>query len=233
VGASAFAHKGGIHVNAVNKLSASYEHIKPELVGNQQRVLVGELAGRANIMLKARTLGLQLEEKSPEAMKVLDEVKRLENQGYEFEAADASFELLVRKKLQDRRPFFELDEYHISARKNMVHGFATCEATVKLRVGGEVFHEVADGDGPVNALDAALRCALVKRYPQLAKVHLIDYKVRIINSSGGTAARIRVLIESSDGVNEWGTVGVSENVIEASWMALTDSFEYYLGKNPA
>jgi 2-isopropylmalate synthase len=232
VGISSFAHKGGMHVNAVNKAGNSYEHIDPAIVGNHTRILVGELSGRTNVMLKARELGLPLDEKSEQTRQILEEIKKLENEGYEFESADATFELLVRKKLQGRRPFFELDEYHISARKNMVLGTDTCEATVKLRVGSEVFHTVADGDGPVNALDAALRRALVQRYPQLDKVHLIDYKVRIINSSGGTAARIRVLIESSDGTNEWGTVGVSENVIEASWIALVDSFEYYLGKNP-
>ena len=173
VGSAAFAHKGGIHVNAVNKLAASYEHIRPELVGNSQRVLVGELAGRANVMLKARTLGLQLGEKSPEALKVLEEIKRLENQGYEFEAADASFELLVRRTLGTYTPFFELNEYHVSIRKDNASGRDTIEATIKISVNGETVHEVAEGDGPVNALDAALRKALVRFFPQLAEANLL------------------------------------------------------------
>ena len=230
VGASAFAHKGGIHVNAVNKLSASYEHIRPELVGNSQRVLVGELAGRANIMLKARTLGLKLEEKSPEALKVLDEVKRLENQGYEYEAADASFELLVRKSLDQYKPFFELVEYHVSIRKNSAHGFDACEATIKLNVNGEKVYTVAEGDGPVNALDAALRTALIRFYPKLADMNLVDYTVRIIDSKSGTAAKTRVFIESSDGDTTWATVGVSYDIIEASWLALRDSVDFLLSR---
>ena len=230
VGSAAFAHKGGIHVNAVNKLASSYEHIAPELVGNHQRVLVGELAGRANIMLKARTLGLKLEEKSPEALKVLEQIKSLENQGYEFEAADASFELLVRKALGQYQPFFELVEYHVSIRKNSAHGFDACEATIKLSVGGEKVYTVAEGDGPVNALDAALRQALVRFYPKLESMKLVDYKVRIIDSQSGTAAKTRVFIESSDGDSTWGTVGVSYDIIEASWLALRDSVDYLLAR---
>jgi 2-isopropylmalate synthase len=230
VGSAAFAHKGGIHVNAVNKLAASYEHIEPTKVGNFQRVLVGELAGRANIMLKARTLGLQLEEKSPEAMVVLEQVKALENQGYEFEAADASFELLVRKALGQYQPFFELVEYHVSIRKNATHGFDLCEATIKLSVNGEKVYTVAEGDGPVNALDAALRQALVRFYPALEGMRLVDYKVRIIDSRSGTAAKTRVFIESSDGDRSWATVGVSFDIIEASWLALRDSVDYLLAR---
>jgi 2-isopropylmalate synthase len=230
VGSAAFAHKGGIHVNAVNKLARSYEHISPELVGNHQRVLVGELAGRANIMLKARTLGLKLEEKSPEALKVLDQVKQLENEGYEFEAADASFELLVRKALGQYQPFFELVEYHVSIRKNSAHGFDACEATIKLSVNGEKVYTVAEGDGPVNALDAALRSALIRFYPRLEQMQLVDYKVRIIDSHSGTAAKTRVFIESSDGDATWATVGVSFDIIEASWLALRDSVDYLLAR---
>ncbi len=230
VGSAAFAHKGGIHVNAVNKLAASYEHIAPELVGNHQRVLVGELAGRANIMLKARTLGLKLEEKSPEALKVLDKIKSLENQGYEFEAADASFELLVRKSLDQYKPFFELVEYHVSIRKNGAHKFDAVEATIKLTVNGEKVYTVAEGDGPVNALDAALRSALIRFYPKLADMKLVDYKVRIIDSTSGTAAKTRVFIESSDGDSTWATVGVSHDIIEASWRALRDSVDYLLSR---
>ena len=230
IGASAFAHKGGIHVNAINKFSASYEHIRPELVGNSQRVLVGELAGRANIMLKAKTLGLKLEEKSPEALKVLDQIKHLENEGYEFEAADASFQLLVRKALGQYKSFFELDEYHVSIRKNSVHGFDACEATIKLSVDGEKVYTVAEGDGPVNALDAAVRSALIRFYPRLEQMKLVDYKVRIIDSKSGTAAKTRVFIESSDGDSTWATVGVSYDIIEASWLALRDSVDFLLSR---
>jgi 2-isopropylmalate synthase len=228
VGSAAFAHKGGIHVNAVNKLAASYEHIRPELVGNSQRVLVGELAGRANVMLKARTLGLQLGEKSPEALKVLEEIKHLENQGYEFEAADASFELLVRKITGGYTPFFELAEYHVSNRKDNVLNKDTSEATMKITVDGETVHEVAEGDGPVNALDAAMRKALIRFYPKLQAMRLVDYKVRIVDSAHGTAAKTRVFIESTDGDANWATVGVSQDIIEASWIALRDSFEFAL-----
>jgi len=230
VGSAAFAHKGGIHVNAVNKLASSYEHIEPEVVGNSRRVLVGELAGRANIMMKARTLGLPLEEKSPLTLEVLDRIKHLENEGYEFEAADASFELLVRKAMKQHSTFFELAEYHVSIRKNTEHGYDTCEATIKLSVNGEKVYTVAEGDGPVNALDAALRSALIKFYPKLADMKLVDYKVRIIDSTQGTAAKTRVFIESSDGETSWGTVGVSYDIIEASWLALRDSVEFLLGR---
>jgi 2-isopropylmalate synthase len=230
VGSAAFAHKGGIHVNAVNKLAASYEHIRPELVGNSQRVLVGELAGRANVMLKARTLGLKLEEKSPEAMKVLEEIKRLENNGYEFEAADASFELLVRKTRGEYQPFFELVDYLVSIRKDNVNGQDTSEATIRLTVDGKPVDEAAEGDGPVNALDGALRKALVRLYPRLATMKLVDYKVRIIDSANGTAAKTRVFIESSDGDSTWATVGVSFDIIEASWLALRDSVDYFLAR---
>ena len=231
VGSAAFAHKGGIHVNAVNKLASSYEHIDPALVGNHQRVLVGELAGRANIMLKARTLGLKLAEKSPAALAVLEQIKTLENQGYEFEAADASFELLVRKALDQYQPFFELIEYHVSIRKNGEHGFDACEATIKLSVNGEKVYTVAEGDGPVNALDAALRQALVRFYPRLQGMSLVDYKVRIIDTHSGTAAKTRVFIESSDGDTSWATVGVSFDIIEASWLALRDSVDYLLARS--
>ena len=232
VGSAAFAHKGGIHVNAVNKLSASYEHIVPEKVGNRQRVLVGELAGRANIMLKARTLGIKLEEKSPEALKVLERVKSLENQGYEFEAADASFELLARKALHQYQPFFELVEYHVSIRRNPEAKYEVSEATLKLKVDGKNQYVVAEGDGPVNALDRALRTALLPFYPKLEQMRLTDYKVRIIDSRRATAPRWkpRVFIESSDGDNSWTTVGVAYDIIEASWLALRDSVDYFLAR---
>lgn len=228
VGLSSFAHKGGMHVNAVNKTDVSYEHIEPALVGNHQRILVGELSGRTNVMLKARELGIELDEKHPATRGILEEIKRMEKEGYEFEAADASFELLVRRHLDGFKSSFELGEYHVSMRKSATDGFTNCEATVKVQIDGESIHTVSDGDGPVNALDNSLRRALIQKYPGVSRFHLIDYKVRIMDSSSGTAARTRVLVISSDGHREWGTVGVSGNVIEASWLALCDSVQYYL-----
>lgn len=231
VGVSSFAHKGGMHVNAVNKTNVSYEHIKPETVGNRQRILVGELSGGANIMMKARELGIELNEKSPETRSILMKVKELEEQGYEFEAADASFELLIARELDHHKPFFDLLEYHVAMRKNSEHQFANCESTVKILIDGELIHTVDNGDGPVNALDNSLRKALKEKYPVVTNIRLIDYKVRIIDSGSGTGARIRVLVESSDGSSEWGTVGVSDNVIEASYLALVDSIKYFLMKS--
>ncbi len=228
VGDSSFAHKGGIHVNAVAKSIRTYEHISPEEVGNRRRVLVGELSGRSNVLMKARDLGAVLDPESPEVHEILNRVKHLEHQGFEFEAADASFLLLVYKALGRYKPSFTLEEYHISMRRNGEHNTSVCEATLKLSVRGRHVHTVAEGDGPVNALDGALRAALVKHYPGIRKVRLTDYKVRILDSKTGTAAKTRVLIESTDGRREWGTVGVSDNIIEASWQALVDSIEYFL-----
>ena len=228
VGQASFAHKGGTHVNAVGKVIHSYEHIRPEEVGNTRRILVGELSGRTNVTMKARELHIDLDEKAPETRQILDTIKRLENEGYEFEGADASFELLVRKTLQHHPAFFDLLEYHVSIRKIPARSFDNCEATVKIAVGGESAYTVSEGDGPVNALDAALRTALVKFYPRIAPIRLTDYKVRIVNSSSGTEAKVRVFIESTDGVRTWSTVGVSTSIVEASWLALVDSIEYYL-----
>jgi len=228
VGDSAFAHKGGTHVNAIVKSSRTYEHVPPETVGNQRRVLVGELSGRSNVLIKARELGMELDADSSEVREILSQIKLLEHQGFEFEAADASFLLLVHKTLRHHKPVFELEEYHVSMRKSGVHQAAICEATLKLNIRGEAVHTVAEGDGPVNALDKALRVALAKHFPRVRCVRLTDYKVRIIDSRDGTAAKTRVLIESTDGEQEWGTVGVSDNIIEASWQALVDSIEYYL-----
>ncbi len=230
VGDTSFAHKGGMHVNAVNKLARSFEHIRPEQVGNRQRILVGELSGKTNVFMKAKELGLSLDEKSPETRDILTKVKELENQGYEFEAADASFDLLVRRALEKRQPLFELEEYHVSIRNSPRRDYATTEATVKLRVNGEPCYTVAEGDGPVNALDTALRSALAKFYPAITAMTLCDYKVRIIDSSHGTEAKTRVLITSAHGSDHWSTVGVSGNIIEASWVALTDSIEYFLSR---
>ncbi len=229
VGAAAFSHKGGTHVNAVSKVLSSYEHIDPALVGNTRHVLVSDLAGRSNIVLKARDLGFDLSNDTPELRAMLATIKELEHKGYEFEAADGSLALLIRRALAHTPPPFTVDAYHVSMRAE--GGSSVCEATVKVRVGEEHAHTVADGDGPVNALDAALRAALVRFYPQLQTVRLTDYKVRILDSTTGTAATTRVLIESSDGTSEWGTIGVNENIIEASLQALVDSLECALAKS--
>ncbi len=228
VGRTAFSHKGGMHVNAVQKLARSYEHIEPETVGNQQVILISELSGQSNVLMKAEELGHKMEKGSEEAKAILNQLKALEKEGYEFEAAEGSFELLVRKALDSYRPLFELHEYHCSTRRHAETRFETCEATVKLSVDGEQAYKVAEGDGPVNALDGALRKALEPFYPAIKEIELRDYKVRIIDSHTGTAAKTRVLIVSTDGRETWGTVGVSYNIIVASWRALVDSFEYYL-----
>jgi len=232
VGEAAFAHKGGMHVNAVEKLARTYEHIEPAKVGNRQRILISELSGQSNVLLKAAELGHPLEKGGREAKALVRQLKELEEEGYEFEAAEASFELLVRKALQTYRPLFNLREYRCNFRRiralELADGFDTCEATVKLEVGDQRFYTVEEGDGPVNALDAALRKALEPSYPQIREIRLTDYRVRIIDGKLGTAAKTRVLIDSTDGTETWSTVGVSFNIIRASWHALVDSIEYYL-----
>ena len=228
VGSSAFAHKGGAHVNAVQKLTTSYEHIDPALVGNRRTVLISDLAGRSNIVIKAQELGFKITNDTPELKAILNRVKELENQGYEYEAAEGSLALLIGKTLRHRKVPFTVETYHVSMRRDSRE--SVCEATVHIRVGKIVHHEVAEGDGPVNALDGALRAALARSFPKLKKVTLTDYKVRILDSATGTAAKTRVLIQSSDGRHEWGTVGVNENIIEASLQALVDSMEYALLK---
>jgi 2-isopropylmalate synthase len=228
VGSAAFAHKGGMHVNAVQKLSASYEHIDPSRVGNQRTVLVSDLSGRSNIVMKAAELGFELKPEMPEVKVITARVKELEGQGYEYEAAEGSLALLIGKTLKRREPPFLVETYHVSMRRDSRE--SVCEATVRIRVGKTVHHEVAEGDGPVNALDGALRAALARSFPRLKKVTLTDYKVRILDSGTGTAAKTRVLIQSTDGQHEWGTVGVNENIIEASLQALADSMEYALLK---
>ncbi len=230
VGSSCFAHKGGMHVNAVQKVAQSYEHVRPEEVGNQQHILVSELSGQSNVLMKAEEFGVALSKGSPEAARILERLKQLEKEGYEFEAAEASFELLMRRSLPGRREFFTLQEYHSTFRRDGAGRYENCEATVKLLVGDVPEYTVADGNGPVAALDAALRRALAPFYPLLNKVELVDYKVRIIDSHTGTGSKTRVLITSSDGTSSWDTVGVSPNIIEASWLALVDSFDYYLTK---
>jgi 2-isopropylmalate synthase len=227
VGDAAFTHKGGLHVHAVQKLARSYEHMDPTLVGNTQNILVSDMSGQSNILGKAAELGLDLQKGSPEVAAILRQVKESEALGYEFEAADASFLLLIQRVLGRQQPLFGLKEYHCSFRRSAVRGAATCEATVKLEVNGRPEYTVEEGDGPVNALDAALRKALRPFYPWIDAVRLSDYKVRIVDGARGTAARTRVLIVSTDGNSTWGTVGVSDNIIEASWHALVDSFEFY------
>ena len=228
VGESAFAHKGGLHVNALRKSKRTYEHILPELVGNERRFLISELSGRSTVL--SRLEKAQIAEDKELAARVLNRVQELENQGYQFEAADASFDLLVKKLMGSYKPYFDLVKYHVTVEKRATGQIVT-EATVKLKVGDKVEHVVGEGDGPVNALDAALRKSLDNFYPSLKDVHLIDYKVRVVNAGAGTAARVRVIIESRDKHSIWGTVGVSENIIEASWQALVDSVEYKLQKD--
>jgi 2-isopropylmalate synthase len=285
VGATAFAHKGGMHAHAVDRVVHSYEHVDPEAVGNYRRVLISDLAGRSNILMKAHELGFTLTNDTPELKSILARIKELEHQGYEFEAAEGSLALLIRHRLKNEEPPFVVETYHVSMRRDVpLHrgdeGKSICEATVKVRVGQEIAHDVAEGDGPVNALDSALRRALVRFYPELQRVKLTDYKVRILETGqaramkdlrtqvkqvkdatrddpavrkqleeakltpivtkvdetaadylatkSGTAAKTRVLIESTNGEEDWGTVGVSDNIIEASLQALVDSMEYGL-----
>ena len=228
VGRTAFAHKGGMHVNAVQKLARSYEHIEPASVGNEQNILVSELSGQSNILIKAVELGLPLEKGSAEASAVLKRVKELENEGYSFEAAGGSLELLIRRELGNHARPFDLTEYHTSFRQYRDGHPPVCEATVKLMVDGTPELTVAEGRGVVNALDLALRKALLPFFPEISEVSLVDYKVRIIDSHDATAAKTRVLIVSTDGENNWGTVGVSENIIEASWLALVDGIDLFL-----
>ncbi|MBL8830737.1 MAG: citramalate synthase [Planctomycetaceae bacterium] len=227
VGASAFAHKGGMHVHAINRVTHSYEHIDPAKVGNERRVLVSELSGRSNIEVLTSKHNLQNDRKLMD--KILAEVVRLENDGYQFEAAQASFDLLVQKCAGTYQPHFERNKFHVIVEARDGNEVTT-EATVKLRVNDQALHEVAEGDGPVNALDAALRKALQPAFPCLKDVQLVDYKVRVINTEAATAAKVRVVIESRDEHEVWGTIGVSENIIEASWIALVDSIEYKLAK---
>jgi 2-isopropylmalate synthase len=231
VGSASFTHKGGLHANAVIKLAKSYEHISPDSVGNHQHIVVSELSGQSNVIAKARELGFTLEKGSPAVSAILREVKRLEHLGYEFEAAEASLELLIRRVLSAPDPLWELLEYHCTYIRSVRNRYETCEATVKLRVGNEDYYTVAEGDGPVNALDAALRKALTPVYPGMQKITLDDYKVRIIGSHVGTEARTRVLVDSTDHYENWCTVGVSDNIIEASWLALVDSYEYKLRRS--
>jgi 2-isopropylmalate synthase len=235
VGTSAFAHKGGLHVSGIMKWEDSYQHIDPSLVGNRPNVVVSELSGKGNIVYKAKELGITLPSKSKQTRQILLQIKLLESRGFQYEGADASFELLLHRAQPQYKPPFELIDFMVvverhrrPSRENELELLS--EATVKVKVGDRIMHTAAEGNGPVNALDRALLKALVEFYPDLIVVELTDYKVRILEESAGTGSQVRVLIESSDGKKQWRTVGSSTNIIEASWLALADSMEYWLLK---
>lgn len=229
VGKSAFAHKGGMHVSAVLKHPETYEHIRPESIGNERRVLVSELAGQSNLLFKAKQWDYSIDKDHPQCKSILQTIKEKEHAGYQYEAAEASFELLVKKGYLQTKDFFCFDYYKIFIERNGT-GFKT-EAVVKLFIEDEAVLTAAEGNGPVNALDHALRKALEQYYPVIKNMYLSDYKVRVLDETDATASKVRVLIESSDGNSTWSTIGVSENIIEASWLALVDSVQYYLMKH--
>ncbi len=232
VGRAAFAHKGGLHVSAIRRARESYEHIDPRLVGNEQRILVSDLAGRSSLELKARQFGLDVEGRADELAQLLSHVKELEKIGFQFEGADASLELLLRRNLKAKQHFFRLIGFRVIDEKRNEEEPTRAEATVMIEgPGGEIEHTAATGNGPVHALDRALRKALVQFFPELAEVRLHDYKVRVLDGREGTAGMVRVFIESGDDGARWGTVGVSHNVVEASWQALVDSILYKLHKD--
>ncbi len=234
VGNSAFVHKGGLHGSAVAKVADSYQHIRPVTVGNATRMLISELAGRGNIAYKVKELGLDIECTREQAVALTEEIKRKESQGYQYEGAEASFELLVRRALEDTAAPFELVDYMILVEQHRRPGEGDdplSEATVKVKVGSEVRHTADVGNGPVNALDGALRKALLQDFPSLAAVRLLDYKVRVVDQGSGTGATVRVLVESTDGNDTWQTMGASANIIEASWLAVVDSLEFWLRRH--
>jgi len=241
VGENAFAHKGGIHVSAVRRETKTYEHIPPESVGNKRTILVSELSGRSNMLEKAEELGIRVDKNSPAVKNILSRVKEMESRGYYFEGAEASFELLFKSLIGKVKEYFDLEGFRVFVWKDSEKAIPKSEATIKGVVPDEVSEELgikdtlnhtsADGAGPVEALDKALRKVLEKFYPSLKEVKLVDYKVRILNEEAGTKSTTRVLIRSTDGISKWGTVGVSDNIIEASWMALTDAFRYKLMKD--
>lgn len=230
VGRSAFAHKGGVHIDAVIKNPLCYEHIEPNLVGNKRRFLVSELAGKSTLVVKAKELEFDLDKKSSQAKKLHKLLQNLEKEGYQFEAAEGSFELLLQRAFKRYKKFFELLGFRVIVEKREDNRLIS-EATIKIKVKGKLEHTASEGDGPVNALDNALRKALERFYPTLGKMHLSDFKVRVLDAKSGTAAKVRVLIESQDEKESWSTIGVSENIIEASWQALVDSVEYKLLKD--
>ena len=230
VGSNAFAHKGGVHVSAILKNPAAYEHTDPELMGNRRRVIVSDLSGRSNIKHKARELGIDLGNDSGVSKRIVREIKKMEDEGYQFDTADGSLSILMKRAIGSLREPFSLESFRVIDEKTK-DNFSCSQSTIKISVDGE--HEItaAEGNGPVNALDNALRKALSKFYPQISEMHLIDFKVRILEETDGTAAKVRVLLESRDDSEEWTTIGVSENIIEASWHALVDSMQYKLSKD--
>ena len=230
VGESAFAHKGGIHVSAVKRNPLTYEHIDPDKVGNIRRILISDQAGRSNILHKAKLWGLKIGPNDPVLATIISELKELENNGFSFEGAEASFEILMRKALGLQRNYFKFETFRVMNHKYRMDKPPLTEATIRLFVGGDEVHTAAMGDGPVNALDRAIRKALVRFYPCLEEMELFDYKVRVLSGEHGTEAKVRVLVESRDKQCAWSTVGVSVNIIEASWQALVDSINYKLMK---
>jgi 2-isopropylmalate synthase len=230
---TAFAHKGGIHVSAVNKNPKTYEHVDPALVGNNRRVLLSDLSGRANILAKSGEFGETIDAKDPVVKDVLDRMKELENRGYAFEGAEASFQLMSKKVRGDYQPYFNLHGFTVMMDKRETDKDVRCDATIKVEVGGQFEHTAADGNGPVNALSEALNKALVRFYPMLSELTLTDYKVRVLAGSAesGTASVVRVQVETTDGKDTWGTVGASTNIIDASYEALIDAIEYKLVKD--
>jgi 2-isopropylmalate synthase len=229
VGRSAFAHKGGIHVSAIMKVPRAYEHIDPSQVGNERRVLVSDLSGKSNVEYKAKELGIELGNNGYDSKKIVSEIKQLEQEGYQFDAAEGSFKILIEKFTDQFQPLFELESFRVTIEKDQDRP-CSAHATVKISVGGKQEITAAEGYGPVSALDNALRKALDRFYPDLDTMRLVDFKVRVIDGTRGTAARVRVLIESRDQERIWSTIGVSEDIIEASWQALADSFQYKLAK---
>lgn len=233
VGNSAFAHKGGVHVSAIQRHPETYEHMRPEKVGNVTRVLVSDLSGRSNILAKAEQFNINLDSKDPVTLEILEDIKSLENQGFQFEGAEASFELLMRRALGELRNYFSVIGFRVIDTKRHEDDMPTSEATIQVKVGGRIEHTAAEGNGPVNALDHALRKALEQFYPQLKEMKLFDYKVRVLPAGKGTASVTRVLIESGDKTGRWGTVGVSDNIIDASYQALIDALQYKLMRDHA
>ncbi|MGD9004284.1 MAG: alpha-isopropylmalate synthase regulatory domain-containing protein, partial [Desulfobacterales bacterium] len=227
VGKSAFAHKGGIHVSAIMKTPKAYEHMDPAIVGNKRRVLVSDLAGKSNVEYKAKELGVELGNNGFDSRKIATEIKQLEQEGYQFDSADGSFKILLEKFTDQFHPHFELESFRVTIEKDKDQP-CSAHATIKISVNGKKEITAGEGYGPVSALDNALRKALGKFYPDLDTMRLVDFKVRVIDGSRGTAARVRVLIESRDQNEIWSTIGVSEDIIEASWQALADSFQFKL-----
>ncbi len=229
-GAYAFAHKGGIHVSALQKDTRTYEHVEPKLVGNHRKVIISELSGKSNVEFKAKELGIEIDKELNISKDVLKKIKDLEEKGFQFEAAEGSFELIIRASTGEYKPFFKFISFRLIT-EMFGQGHLECEATIKIEVNGQIEHTAANGAGPVEAMDNALRKALTKFYPEIQNMHLSDYKVRVLNEGEGTGSSVRVLIDQTDSKRHWGTVGVSQNIIEASWMALVDGIEFMLFKN--